>query len=86
MLYLVIERFLSGPQSIRDRYNERGRMFPDGLIYRDSWLDEAGTTCYQLMESPDPALFAEWTNKWDDLVAFEIVPVYQSAEFWARFT
>jgi len=31
-------------------------------------------------------LFAEWTNKWDDLVAFEIVPVYQSAEFWARFT
>ena len=81
---MVIERFLSGPAAVRERYNERGRMLPDGLTYVDSWLDEAGTVCFQLMETTDRALLAEWCSKWDDLVAFEIVPVYGSTEFWAR--
>jgi uncharacterized protein DUF3303 len=30
--------------------------------------------------SADPALFAAWTRRWDDLVSFEIVPVVTSAE------
>jgi hypothetical protein len=59
-------------------------MLPDGLTYIDSWLDEAGTVCFQLMETSDRALLAEWSKKWDDLVAFEIVPVYRSMEFGAR--
>ena len=86
MQFMVIERFLSGPQAVLERYNERGRMLPDGLIYIDSWLDEAGAVCFQLMETSDRALLAEWSSKWDDLVEIEIVPVYRSAEFWATYS
>jgi hypothetical protein len=81
---MVIERFLSGPEAVLKRYNERGRMLPDGLTYIDSWLYEAGSVCFQLMETSDRTLLAEWSKNWDDLAAFEIVPVYRSAEFWAR--
>ena len=34
----------------------------------------------------DPRLFDAWTAAWDDLVAFEIVPVISSAEAAARAT
>jgi hypothetical protein len=36
------------------------------------------------METDDPALFEQWTLRWDDLVAFEVVPVVTSAEAAAR--
>jgi hypothetical protein len=81
MLYMVIERFREGaaPEVYR-RFRECGRMAPDGLAYVASWVDLEFRTCYQLMETEDPALFAAWTRAWEDLVAFEIVPVRTSAE------
>jgi hypothetical protein len=36
--------------------------------------------CFQVMETEDEALLAQWTANWDDLVEFEIVPVRSSAE------
>jgi len=79
MLYMVIERFLDAPAIYR-RFEEKGRMMPDGLRYVSSWIDTDLTTCFQLMETDDFALFAEWTGNWDDIMEFEIVPVVSSAE------
>jgi hypothetical protein len=73
---MVIETFrLGGPDAVYARLAERGRMLPDGLAYVDSWLDASGARCFQLMETADPALFAPWIAAWDDLVAFEVVPL-----------
>ena len=81
MLYMVIERFKVGaaPEIYR-RARDRGRMMPDGLEYVSSWVDLEFKTCYQLMRTVDASLFAVWTDAWQDLVEFEIVPVRTSAE------
>ena len=85
MHYMVVETFTHGPASIYKRLAERGRMMPDGLVYVSSWITEDLTTCYQLMETEDPALFPEWTANWDDLMEFDIQPVLTSAQVRARF-
>ena len=81
MLYMVIERFKEGaaPEVYR-RARDKGRMMPDGLEYVSSWVDLEFKTCYQLMRTDDASLFAAWTNAWNDLVEFEVVPVRTSAE------
>jgi hypothetical protein len=55
-------------------------MMPDGLNYISSWIDTDLKVCYQLMETEEPALFPQWTEKWDDLMEFKIVAVRTSAE------
>jgi hypothetical protein len=81
MLYMVIERFKGAAvQEIYRRFREKGRLMPDGLKYVSSWIDTELKVCYQLMETEDAALFARWTENWDDLMKFEIVPVRTSAE------
>jgi hypothetical protein len=81
MLYMVIERYRSGPGPVYERAAARGRMLPDGLTYVSSWVAAGNLDrCFQLMETDDPALFDAWTRRWDDLVSFEVVPVITSAE------
>jgi Domain of unknown function (DUF3303) len=85
MLYMVIEQYLNGPGPVYERFAASGRMLPDGLAYLDSWVTADGMDgCFQLMETDDPALLAAWTQRWSDLVEFEIVPVVTSAEAAAR--
>jgi hypothetical protein len=84
MLYMVVERYLRGPQPVYQRAAERGRMLPAGLTYLDSWVDERLDRCFQLMETEDPATFDAWIAEWSDLVEFEVVPVVSSAEAAAR--
>jgi Protein of unknown function (DUF3303) len=79
MLYMVIEQFKDAPEIYR-RFREKGRMMPDGLNYISSWIDTDLKVCYQLMETEDPAFFVRWTENWDDLMEFKIVPVRTSAE------
>jgi hypothetical protein len=82
---MVIERYLNGPEPVYQRAAASGRMLPDGLTYVDSWVAADGMDrCFQLMETDDPALFDAWTQRWSDLVAFEVVPVLTSAEAAAR--
>jgi Protein of unknown function (DUF3303) len=80
-LFMVVEHYTKGPGPVYARAAERGRMLPDGLRYHTSWV-VAGTldTCFQLMETDDPALFDIWTDSWLDLVSFDIYPVVTSAE------
>jgi len=86
MLYMVIERYLSGPRPVYERAAASGRMLPEGLTYVDSWVvdDDGLDRCFQLMETGDPALFDLWTQRWSDLVSFEVFPVIKSAEAAAR--
>lgn len=81
MLYMVVEHYHDGSApAIYARLRERGRMMPDGLHYRGSWVTTDRRRCFQLMESDDRALFDTWTAAWSDLVDFEIVPVMTSAD------
>jgi hypothetical protein len=84
MLYMVIERYRDGVlDAVGARFREKGRMMPAEVAYRASWLDPAGTVCYQLMEAPTREALDPWIDAWRDLVEFEVVPVLTSAEFWA---
>lgn len=79
MKYMVSETFRPGAKdAVYERFNRDGRMLPAGLEYLDSWLSTDGTKCFQLMESEDETLFDHWTEKWNDLIEFEIIPVESS--------
>jgi hypothetical protein len=85
MLFIVIERFKHGAAGpVGKRFQLHGRMLPEGVIYHASWVDSAGTRCFQLMEALHPELLKAWVSRWEDLVDFEIVPVLTSADFWAK--
>ena len=87
MLYMVIEHFRNGDAlPVYRRFRDRGRMAPDGLRYVTSWVTTDLQRCFQVMECDDPALLAQWTVCWEDLVEFEIIPVITSAEAVAAVT
>jgi hypothetical protein len=73
---MVIERYKAGCfEKVYARYNSQGRLLPDGLAYLNSWVNEEKNICFQLMETNTFSLFKVWTERWEDLVDFEIVPV-----------
>jgi len=81
MLYMVVERFKNrDAKAVYGRFNEKGRMLPEGLKYVGSWTETNFDRCFQLMECDDTSLFDAWMVHWKDLVEFEIVPVLTSAE------
>jgi hypothetical protein len=81
MLFMVIERFKNrDAAAIYRRFQERGRMMPDGLTYVGSWVEANFDRCFQLMECDDARLFQQWVAEWQDLMECEIVPVVPSQE------
>ena len=81
MLYMVIEHFKNKDAvPVYRRFRDRGRMVPEGLVYRSSWIDQKLERCYQLMETHDRPLLDEWMASWSDLVDFEVHPVVTSKE------
>ena len=85
MLFMVIERFKPGAlKHIGERFRSKGRMLPEGVVYHASWVDSTGARCFQMMEARDRDSLKAWTDSWDDLVDFEIVPVMTSSDFWAK--
>jgi hypothetical protein len=78
---MVIERFKGGDAvPVYQRFRERGRQAPDGLVYLDSWVDLPGGRCFQVMQTDTPGLFEQWMSRWSDLIEFEVVPVLTSAD------
>lgn len=74
--YMVIEYFFPNcKEEIYARLQDSGRMLPQGLFYLDSWLEQGGNRCFQLMETEDPSLFDIWIKNWEDLGTFEVVPI-----------
>lgn len=74
MRYMVVETFASGcKEAVHGRFEQKGRMLPDGLSYVNSWLEKGGNRCFQLMETASPELFDRWIDQWKDLVSFEVI-------------
>ena len=87
MLFMVIEHFKNrDAAAVYKRFQERGRMTPDGLNYVDSWVETNFDRCFQLMETDDQRLFEQWIAQWNDLVEFEVIEVITSKEAVARAT
>jgi len=81
MLFMVIERFKNRDgKAVYQRFNEQGRMLPEGLTYINSWIEPNFDRCFQLMECDDLRLFQQWVVHWQDLAEFEIVPVVGSKD------
>jgi hypothetical protein len=78
---MIIEKFHEGKvKALYQRFEEKGRMLPDGVNYLNSWINEAVTMCYQLMETDSVEKLQLWIDQWNDLADFEIVTVITSAE------
>lgn len=81
MLFMIIERFREGKiKEIYKRFDEKGRLMPEGVHYVNSWIDEHVKVCYQVMESDSEEKIEEWIENWKDLTDFEVVRVITSAE------
>ena len=81
MLYMIIERFRPGKtKDLYKRFEEKGRMLPDGVKYINSWIDNDILTCYQVMESESEQKLQQWISYWNDLADFEVIPVISSTE------
>jgi len=81
MLYMIIETFRDGnPVPVYRRFKERGRLMPEGIDYRGSWVTDDLRRCFQVMECQDPKLLDQWMANWTDVTAFEVIPVVTSAE------
>jgi Protein of unknown function (DUF3303) len=81
MLYMIIERFRTGKvKELYKRFEEKGRMLPEGVNYINSWINEEITICYQVMESDAEDKLHEWMSRWSDLADFEMISVLTSAE------
>jgi hypothetical protein len=83
MLFMIIETFRD-TKLVRERFERRGRMLPEGIVYHASWVDPVANRCFQVMEAHDQGALNRWIILWDDLIDFEIVPVLTSTEFWSR--
>lgn len=81
MLYMIIETFRGGdPLPVYRRVRDGGRLMPEGLEYRGSWVTDDLQRCFQLMECDERRLLDEWIANWTDVTEFEVVPVVTSAE------
>jgi hypothetical protein len=81
MQFMIIERFRHrDPLPIYRRLRDNGRQVPDGLRYVSSWIEMNFERCFQVMECDDPALLQPWIAQWTDLMDFEVVPVWTSAQ------
>ena len=81
MLYMVIENYQEGRvEEIYRRFEQKGRMLPQGLEYLDSWVSADLGRCFQLMRCDDEKLLQAWIERWRDLIDFEVVPVSPSRE------
>ena len=81
MLFMVVERFRDrDAKAVYRRFQDKGRMMPAGLQYKESWVAASLDRCFQLMECDDLRLLQAWVAQWQDLVEFEIIPVVPSKE------
>ncbi|MDK8465255.1 DUF3303 family protein [Marinobacter sp. SS13-12] len=78
---MVIEHFKPNcMEAVYERFSFKGRMLPPGLLFVNSWVNTELGICYQLMETDNSQLFSVWTNHWNDLIEFDIVPVDGSSQ------
>ena len=85
MVYMIIEYYHPGKiKELYQRFDEKGRMLPEGVHYINSWINEDVTVCYQVMESDSIDKLHDWISNWNDIVDFQVIPVISSAEARSR--
>lgn len=85
MVYMIIEHYHPGKiKELYRRFDEKGRMLPEGVHYINSWINEDVTVCYQVMESDSIDKLHDWISNWNDIVDFQVIPVISSAEARSR--
>ena len=78
---MIIEHFKNqDPVPVYRRFQDRGRLAPEGLRYVSSWVDEKLERCFQIMETADRNLLDQWITNWSDIVEFEVFAVMSSKE------
>ena len=81
MNYMIVERFRPGKvKELYKRFDEKGRLMPEGVTYINSWIDEKVEVCFQLMEAESMEKLQAWTDAWSDLCEFEVFPVISSPD------
>lgn len=81
MQFMVVETFRNqDAKAIYKRLRERGRMMPEGLKFVSSFVAADLSRCFQLMECNDVTLLQRWIAEWNDLMAFEVVPVVPGSD------
>ncbi|MEQ9376905.1 MAG: DUF3303 family protein [Imperialibacter sp.] len=81
MNYMIVEKFRPGKvKELYKRFDEKGRLMPEGVTYINSWIDEKVEVCFQLMEAESMEKLQEWMDAWSDLCEFEVFPVISSAD------
>ena len=81
MLFMIIEKFHPGKvKNLYQRFEEKGRLMPEGVNYINSWIDSKINICYQVMESDSEVKIHKWISNWNDLADFEVIPVITSAQ------
>jgi hypothetical protein len=81
MLYMVIETFRgASPIPAYKRLRDQGRLMPEGIEYRGSWVTDDLLRCFQIMECDDRRLLDQWMANWNDITEFEVIPVVTSSE------
>ena len=76
---MIVEHFRNqDPVPVYRRFQDRGRLAPEGLQYVSSWVDTNLERCFQLMETDRPETLDEWLANWSDLVEFEVYEVISS--------
>jgi hypothetical protein len=79
-LLFILERFRNGDaRPVYERFDQRGRMMPEGMRYVDSWVTHDLACCYQVVECDDRSSLEQWMSEWSDLVNFEVTAVLTSA-------
>jgi len=82
---MIIETFHPGKvKQLYKRFEENGRLMPEGVQYINSWINEDVTTCYQVMESDTEKKIYEWIQNWIDLSDFKVIPVITSSQAKAK--
>lgn len=78
---MIVEKFRPGKvKELYKRFDEKGRLMPEGVTYINSWIDEKVEVCFQLMEAESMEKLQEWMDAWSDLCEFEVFPVISSAD------
>ena len=62
-----------------ERFDQRGRLMPEGMRYLGSWVTLDLASCYQVVECENRSSLDDWMSQWSDLVDFEVTPVLTSA-------
>lgn len=81
MIFMVIERFKQrNAKPVYERFLKEGRVSPEGLNYKASWIEANFDRCFQVIECDDAKLLQQWALRWQDLIEFEFIPVTSSEE------